>query len=93
MEDADLTFIINKLRASGRVWTSQRQALYDYFKKLTIPTDAEKIWLELRANGITVSRDTIYNTLRLLISLGFADKHLNPDLNAYEYFPVKKFNT
>lgn len=92
LRDSDLALIIGKLRASGKAWTSQRNAFYHYFNMLTTPADGESIWLQIRAKGIVMSRETVYNTLKLLVDLGFADRHFNPSSHAYEYWPVKNTN-
>ncbi|PTR01681.1 ferric uptake regulator family protein [Mucilaginibacter yixingensis] len=93
LRDADLAFIIGKLRASGKVWTTQRDAFYNYFNGLTTPADGESLWLQIRAKGVSMSRETVYNTLKLLLDLGFADRNFNPSLNAYEYWPVRNTNS
>jgi Fur family transcriptional regulator, iron response regulator len=61
---------VSRLRAQGIQPTPQRLAVADYVLATTAHPSAEEVWRRVRRNCPTVSRATVYNTLKLFAEKG-----------------------
>jgi Fe2+ or Zn2+ uptake regulation protein len=60
----------SRLRAQGIQATPQRLAVADYVLTTTAHPSAEEVWTRVRRSCPTVSRATVYNTLKLFAEKG-----------------------
>ena len=67
MSDSISEILIDILRSEGLRYTAQRQAIWDEISKSNEHRDAEDIYLELKSNGVQVSRATVYRTIDVLV--------------------------
>ena len=67
MSDSISEILIDILRSEGLRYTAQRQAVWDEIRKSNEHRDAEDIYLELKSNGVRVSRATVYRTIDVLV--------------------------
>jgi Fur family transcriptional regulator, iron response regulator len=61
---------LSRLRAQGIQPTPQRLAVADYVLATTAHPSAEEVWKRVRRSCPTVSRATVYNTLKLFAEKG-----------------------
>ena len=61
---------ISRLREQGIQPTPQRLAVADYVLTTTAHPSAEEVWTQVRRSCPTVSRATVYNTLKLFAGKG-----------------------
>jgi len=67
LSDSISEILIDILRSEGLRYTAQRQAVWDEIRKSDDHRDAEDIYLELKSNGVQVSRATVYRTIDVLV--------------------------
>jgi Fur family peroxide stress response transcriptional regulator len=76
--------VINALQGAGYRLTPQRQAILDYLASTDVHPSAQQIFQELQKTHPYISLATIYNTLGVLVRLGFLKMlEIEPD-NRYE---------
>lgn len=61
---------ISRLREQGIHLTPQRLAVAEYVLTTTVHPSAEEVWTQVRRSCPTVSRATVYNTLKLFAGKG-----------------------
>jgi Fur family transcriptional regulator, iron response regulator len=66
---------ISRLRAQGIQATPQRLAVADYVLTTTAHPSAEEVWTRVRRSCPSVSRATVYNTLKLFAEKGLIKAH------------------
>lgn len=66
---------IPRLRQQGIQPTPQRLAVADYVLTTTAHPSAEEVWRRVRRSCPTVSRATVYNTLKLFAEKGLVKAH------------------
>ena len=59
--------LVEILRSENLRYTTQRQAVWDEIRKSDEHRDAEEIYIELKSNGVRVSRATVYRTIDVLV--------------------------
>ena len=59
--------LVEILRSENLRYTTQRQAVWDEIRKSDEHRDAEEIYIELKSNGVKVSRATVYRTIDVLV--------------------------
>ncbi len=63
------------LKVRGQRQTAERFAVLDALYESGGHLDADKLYAQLKADGVSVSRATVYNTLDLLIECDLVVKH------------------
>jgi Fur family peroxide stress response transcriptional regulator len=66
---------ILRLREQGIHLTPQRLAVADYVLTTTSHPSAEEVWTQVQRSCPTVSRATVYNTLKLFAGKGLIKAH------------------
>ena len=67
MSDSFSKILIQILKSEGLRYTEQRKAIWDEIRQSKEHRDAEDIYLELKSNGVKVSRATVYRTIDVLV--------------------------
>jgi Fur family transcriptional regulator, peroxide stress response regulator len=80
-----LEVVIELLRQSGRKITPQRRAILELLVEKDAHPTAEDIYQQLVETMPDVSRATVYNTLRELVSLGVLVEVQDPNENRLRY--------
>ena len=74
------------IRQRGQRVTAERLALLDQIFAHHGHIDAERLLAALRADGVKISRATVYRNLELLVECGLVHKHrLGRDRHLYEH--------
>ena len=68
MSDSISEILVEILRSEGLRYTTQRQAVWDEIRKSDEHRDAEEIYINLKSNGVRVSRATVYRTIDVLVN-------------------------
>ena len=67
MSDSFSKILTQILKSEGLRFTEQRKAIWDEIRQSKEHRDAEDIYLELKSNGVKVSRATVYRTIDVLV--------------------------
>ena len=67
MSDSFSKILIQILKSEGLRYTEHRKAIWDEIRQSKEHRDAEDIYLELKSNGVKVSRATVYRTIDVLV--------------------------
>tara|TARA_X000001036_G_scaffold177320_1_gene167841 strand:+ start:761 stop:1183 length:423 start_codon:yes stop_codon:yes gene_type:complete len=67
LSDSFSKILIQILKSEGLRYTEQRKAIWDEIRQSKEHRDAEDIYLELKSNGVKVSRATVYRTIDVLV--------------------------
>ena len=67
MNESISKILVKILRSEGLRYTNQRQAIWDEIRNNDMHRDAEEIYIQLKSNGIRVSRATVYRTIDVLV--------------------------
>jgi len=68
LSDSISEILVEILRSEGLRYTTQRQAVWDEIRKSDEHRDAEEIYINLKSNGVRVSRATVYRTIDVLVN-------------------------
>ena len=67
MEKNKISVLNKVLQSEGLRYTHQRQAIWDEIKNSENHRDAEEIYIQIKSNGVKVSRATVYRTIDILV--------------------------
>jgi Fe2+ or Zn2+ uptake regulation protein len=82
---SEITEIFHQL---GFEMSAKRRAVCMAFLPLDQAIDAESLWLQMKAAGMAVSRAQVYQTLRLLVNCGFAERGKPEESRQYFFSPI-----